>query len=69
MTKDQFKNWMGVVLSAVVLGLAVILLMRLWKPQDATHWLLWGVGILIAMRSIGRIASLTKQINNSDKEE
>ena len=68
MNKEQLKNWMGVVLAAVVLGLSVTFLMRLWKPHDATHWLLWGVGILIAIRSIGRIASLAKQIGSSEKE-
>ena len=59
---------MGVILSAVVLGLSVTLLMRLWRPQDAAHWILWSVGLLIAIRSIGRIAELAKQIGAKEDE-
>ncbi len=68
MNKTQLKNWMGVILSAVVLGLSVTLLMRLWRPQDAAHWILWSVGLLIAIRSIGRIAELAKQIGAKEDE-
>ena len=68
MNKTQLKNWMGVVLSAVVLGLSVTFLMRLWRPQDAAHWILWSVGLLIAIRSIGRIAELAKQIGAKEDE-
>ena len=68
MNKIQLKNWMGVILSAVVLGLSVTLLMRLWRPQDAAHWILWSVGLLIAIRSIGRIAELAKQIGAKEDE-
>ena len=56
------------ILSAVVLGLSVTLLMRLWRPQDAAHWILWSVGLLIAIRSIGRIAELAKQIGAKEDE-
>ena len=56
------------VLSAVVLGLSVTFLMRLWRPQDAAHWILWSVGLLIAIRSIGRIAELAKQIGAKEDE-
>lgn len=59
---------MGVILSAVVLGLSVTFLMRLWRPQDAAHWILWSVGLLIAIRSIGRIAELAKQIGAKEDE-
>jgi hypothetical protein len=69
MNKTQLKNWMGVILSAVVLGLSVTFLMRLWRPQDAAHWILWSVGLLIAIRSIGRIAELAKHISSADKEK
>ena len=68
MNKAQLKNWMGVVISAVVLGLAVTFLMKAWKPVDASHWILWVVGVLIAIRSIMRIAELAKKIN-AKKEE
>ena len=56
------------ILSAVVLGLSVTFLMRLWRPQDAAHWILWSVGLLIAIRSIGRIAELAKQIGAKEDE-
>ena len=56
------------ILSAVVLGLSVTFLMRLWRPQDAAHWILWSVGLLIAIRSIGRIAELAKQIGAKENE-
>ena len=68
MNKTQLKNWMGVILSAVVLGLSVTFLMGLWRPQDAAHWILWSVGLLIAIRSIGRIAELAKQIGAKEDE-
>ena len=68
MNKIQLKKWMGVILSAVVLGLSVTFLMRLWRPQDAAHWILWSVGLLIAIRSIGRIAELAKQIGAKEDD-
>lgn len=63
----QFGNWMGVIISAVVLGLAVTFLIKAWKPVDAPHWILWVMGVLIAIRSVMRIAELSKKIN--EKEE
>ena len=68
MKNAQLKNWMGVVISAVVLGLAVTFLMKAWKPVDASHWILWVLGVLIAIRSVMRIAELSKKIN-AKKEE
>ena len=68
MNKAQLKNWMGVVISAVVLGLAVTFLMKAWKPVDASHWILWVLGVLITIRSVMRIAELSKKIN-AKKEE
>ena len=68
MKNAQLKNWMGVVLAAVVLGLAVTFLMKAWKPIDAPHWILWVLGVLIAIRSVMRIAELSKKIN-AKKEE
>ena len=68
MNKAQLKNWMGVVISAVVLGLAVTFLMKAWKPMDARHWILWVMGLLIAIRSVMRIAVLTKAINKKEEK-
>ena len=67
MNKQQLKNWFGVVVTAVVLGLAVTYMVKTWKPQDATHWALWVVCALIAVRSVLRIASLSKAINAKEK--
>ena len=67
MTKAQLKNWMGVVLAAVVLGLAVTFLMKAWMPADVLHWILWGVGVFVAIRSVMRIAELTKEINKKEE--
>ena len=68
MTKTQLKNWIGVVLAAVVLGLSVSFLMMAWKPVDARHWILWVMGLLIAIRSVMRIAVLAKVINKKEDE-
>ena len=69
MKKEQLKNWIGVILAAVVLGLAVSFLIRWWQPQDVTHWLMWGVGALIAVRSVLRIATLAKQIGTKETKD
>lgn len=69
MTKTQFKNWVGVVISAVVLGLAVTFLMKAWQPQDTLDWVLWVVGLLIAFRSVFRIATLAKVIGSKEATE
>ena len=67
MTKMQLKNWFGVVVTAVVLGLAVTYMIKTWQPQDATHWALWVVATLISLRSVFRIASLSKEINKKEE--
>lgn len=67
MTKTQLKNWFGVVVTAVVLGLAVTYMIKTWQPQDATHWALWVVAALISLRSVFRIASLSKEINKKEE--
>lgn len=69
MDKSKLKNWAGVVLSAVVLGLAVTYLIRTWQPQDAVRWALWAVSALIAIRSVLRIASLAKIISTKEQSE
>ena len=67
MTKTQLKNWFGVVVTAVVLGLAVTYMIKTWQPQDVTHWALWVVAVLISLRSVFRIASLSKEINKKEE--
>ena len=67
MTKTQLKNWFGVVITAVVLGLAVTYMINTWQPQDVTHWVLWVVAALISLRSVFRIASLSKEINKKEE--
>ena len=67
MNKAQLKNWMGVVLAAVVLGLSVTFLMKAWMPADVRHWILWVMGLLIAIRSVMRIAHLSKEINKKEE--
>lgn len=57
---NKNKLWLGVILSAVVLGLAVVYLLRMWMPQDALNWGLYVVVALIAIRSVVRIAQLAK---------
>ena len=57
---NKNKLWLGVILSAVVLGLAVVYLLRMWMPQDALNWVVYVAVALIAIRSVVRIAQLTK---------
>ena len=57
---NKNKLWLGVILSAVVLGLAVVYLLEMWMPQNALNWGLYVVVALIAIRSVVRIAQLAK---------
>ena len=52
--------WIGVILSAVVLGLAVVYLLEMWMPQNALNWVVYVAVALIAIRSVVRIAGLAK---------
>ncbi len=52
---NKNKLWLGVILSAVVLGLAVVYLLRMWMPQDALNWVVYVAVALIAIRSVVRI--------------
>ena len=63
----KITKWFGVVLSAVVLGLAVFYLIHTWKPADVNGWILWGASVLIAVRSVMRIASIAKQAGKSEE--
>ena len=57
---NKNKLWLGVILSAVVLGLAVVYLLEMWMPQNALNWGLYVAVALIAIRSVVRIAQLAK---------
>ena len=58
---NKNRLWIGVILSAVVLGLAVVYLLEMWMPQNALNWGLYIAVALIAIRSVVRIAALAKQ--------
>ena len=57
---NKNRLWLGVILSAVVLGLAVVYLLRMWMPQNALNWVVYVAVALIAIRSVVRIAQLAK---------
>ena len=65
---DKNKLWLGVILSAVVLGLAVVYLLRMWMPQDALNWVVYVAVALIAIRSVVRIAQLAKVAGEKSEE-
>ena len=58
--------WFGVIISAVVLGLAVVYLLNSWMPQNVLNWVIFVVVALVAVRSVGRIALLAKQAGESN---
>ena len=58
--------WFGVIISAVVLGLAVVYLLNSWMPQNVLNWVIFVVVALVAVRSVGRIAVLAKQVGESN---
>lgn len=66
---NKNKLWLGVILSAVVLGLAVVYLLRMWMPQDALNWVVYVAVALIAIRSVVRIAQLAKVAGEKENEE
>ena len=61
--------WLGVILSAVVLGMAVVYLINTWMPACTKQWIVWAVVALIAARSVMRIAQLAKQAGKTEEEE
>ena len=65
---NKNKLWLGVILSAVVLGLAVVYLLRMWMPQNALNWGLYVAVALIAIRSVMRIAQLAKVAGEKSEE-
>ena len=66
---NKNRLWIGVILSAVVLGLAVVYLLEMWMPQNGLNWGLYVAVALIAIRSVVRIAGLAKQAGEKEKEE
>ena len=58
--------WFGVIISAVVLGLAVVYLLNSWMPRNVLNWVIFVVVALVAVRSVGRIAVLAKQAGESN---
>ena len=66
---NKNRLWIGVILSAVVLGLAVVYLLEMWMPQNALNWVVYIAVALIAIRSVVRIAALAKQAGEKEKEE
>ena len=65
---NKNRLWIGVILSAVVLGLAVVYLLEMWMPQNALNWGLYVAVALIAIRSVVRIAGLAKQAGEKSEE-
>ena len=65
---NKNRLWLGVILSAVVLGLAVVYLLRMWMPQDALNWVVYVAVALIAIRSVVRIAQLAKVAGEKSEE-
>jgi membrane protein YdbS with pleckstrin-like domain len=66
---NKNKLWLGVILSAVVLGLAVVYLLHMWMPQDALNWGLYAAVALIAIRSVVRIAQLAKLAGEKSEDK
>lgn len=63
------NKWLSVVLAAVVLGLAVSYIIKMWMPQSPAQWILVVVSALIAIRSVLRIAQLAKALGKASAEE
>lgn len=63
------KKWLSVILSAVVLGLSVSYILKMWMPVEVADWILVVVAALIAIRSVVRIAQLAKQKGEEAAEE
>ena len=63
------SKWLTVILSAVVLGLSVSYILKMWMPVEVADWILVVVAALIAIRSVVRIAQLAKEKGEEDAEE
>lgn len=67
--KANVNKWIGVILSAVVLGMAVVYLINTWMPTCTKQWIVWAIVALIAARSVMRIAQLAKQAGKTEDRE
>lgn len=63
------KKWLSVILSAVVLGLSVSYILKMWMPVEVADWILVVVAALIAIRSVVRIAQLANEKGEEAAEE
>lgn len=63
------SKWLSVILSAVVLGLAVSYILKMWMPVEVVDWILMVAVALIAIRSVVRIAQLAKAEREEAAEE
>ena len=63
------KKWLSVILSAVVLGLSVSYILKMWMPVEVADWILVVVAALIAIRSVVRIAQLAKEKGEEAAED
>lgn len=61
------KAWFTIIISAVIIGLSVGYILKKWGPGIAEA-VLCTCAAIIACRSIQRIVTSTKQLNNKDKE-
>lgn len=63
------KKWLSVILSAVVLGLSVSYILKMWMPVEVVDWILMVVAALIAIRSVVRIAQLANEKGEEAAED
>ena len=63
------SKWLSVILSAVVLGLSVSYILKMWMPVEVADWILVVVAALIAIRSVVRIAQLANEKGEEAAEE
>lgn len=63
------RTVVSIVISAVLLGFAVVYCTKLWMPVDTVAWLQFGLGVALAAVAIARIALLAKMLGKHSKEE
>ena len=63
------SKWLSVILSAVVLGLSVSYILKMWMPVEVADWILVVVAALIAIRSVVRIAQLANEKGEEAAED
>ena len=59
--------WFTIIISAVIIGLSVGYILKKWGPGVAES-VLCTCAAIIACRSIQRLVSASKQLNNKDEE-